>query len=488
MPGVPERQQGGHDGHGGTFELDNNGVVIRLTGLAAHGHHGVYQSERDMGQQFKVDLALQVDVAAAAQGDDYSLTVDYTQLARQVVELIAGPPCYLIETLALKIANQVLSNSRVKSVEVTVHKPQAPLGVNFDDVAVTWRRRQPTNPAAVEPAPAAHYQETSALDQNPPAVALFRGINPWADPPEESGSWPRALLPTPSVQAPGRHRPAGPAPGPDVWHSKPAPPAETGHHRLETSGQLNGQPPGIEGKVFVPAHRAAEPARRRPRRAPDNVLDQRPGEQVEAMVALGANVGDSLATLRNAVQDLDSEPGVWVMAAAPLARTHAVGAVGQADYFNGVVRLRTNLSARQLLRVLMGVEQAHGRQRTVRWGPRTLDLDLVTYGSLVASDTEVTVPHPRAHQRAFVLLPWAQMAPLAKLPGPNGGPVAQLAEAAPDRPGVRWLAPDWLGFALRPEPEPTTKPVPVLKVVPALPPTPPSGVPLAAVTDLAQAI
>jgi len=491
MPGASERRTNGHDNRWGTLEPPASDAVIKLTGLAAHGHHGVYQSERDMGQPFKVDLELLVDLAAAAQTDDFSLTVDYAQLARQVIELITGPPCYLIEALALKIANQVLGNSRVRAVEVTVHKPQAPLGVNFEDVAVTLRRLQPIAPGGIEPATDSAVQVAPTSDQRPPAVAVFPGINPWADPPERLGAWPRSLLPAPPDQVPTRHLPAGPALANDGWHYQPAPPAEAGrsHHLAEPAIGTDTVPsPRAPENPFVPAHRATAPARRRPRRAPDSVLDGRPGVLVEAIVAMGANVGDSLATLRNAVQDLDSEPGVWVVAAAPLARTQAVGAVGQADYFNAVLRVRTSLSARQLLRVLMGVEQAHGRQRTVRWGPRTLDLDLVTYGALVASDTEVTVPHPRAHQRAFVLLPWSQMTPLAMLPGPDGGLVAQLADAAPDRPGVRWLAPDWLGFELQPEPEVATDPVPRLKVVPALPPTPPSGVPVAEVTNLAQAI
>jgi dihydroneopterin aldolase/2-amino-4-hydroxy-6-hydroxymethyldihydropteridine diphosphokinase len=102
------------------------------------------------------------------------------------------------------------------------------------------------------------------------------------------------------------------------------------------------------------------------------------------------------------------------------------------------------------------VEAAHGRVREERWGERTLDVDILTYGSVSSADPELSLPHPRANERAFVLVPWAHMDPDAFLPGLGGGPVAALADTAPDRGGVRWLALDWYerGSSPRSEPAP----------------------------------
>jgi dihydroneopterin aldolase/2-amino-4-hydroxy-6-hydroxymethyldihydropteridine diphosphokinase len=174
-----------------------------------------------------------------------------------------------------------------------------------------------------------------------------------------------------------------------------------------------------------------------------NDMDQRPVGPVDVIVGLGANIGDALGSLRSAVAALADTPRVEVAGVSPLARTAPVGGIDQPDFFNAVVHLRTTLSARELFYVLRGIEQAHGRVRDQAWGPRSLDLDLIAYDGLLDSDDELTVPHPRAHERAFVLLPWAAMSPAAFLPGLGGGPVAQLADMAPDRAGVRWLAPGW---------------------------------------------
>lgn len=121
-----------------------------------------------------------------------------------------------------------------------------------------------------------------------------------------------------------------------------------------------------------------------------------------------------------------------------------MGGPGQPDFLNAVVIARTTLSPRDLLRATAEVERVHGRERTVHWGPRTLDVDIIVYGQVSAGTDDLELPHPRAHERAFVLQPWAQVRPDAVLPGLGGGPVAQLAATAPDRDGVRWLALDWL--------------------------------------------
>jgi dihydroneopterin aldolase len=110
---------------------------IVLGGLRARGHHGVYAEERAAGQTFLVDLVLHVDTRAAATSDDVADTVHYGDLAAAVVAVVEGEPVNLLETLAARIAEVCLSRSLVEMVEVTVHKPEAPVGVPFSDVAVT---------------------------------------------------------------------------------------------------------------------------------------------------------------------------------------------------------------------------------------------------------------------------------------------------------------------------------------------------------------
>ena len=136
--------------------------------------------------------------------------------------------------------------------------------------------------------------------------------------------------------------------------------------------------------------------------------------------------------------------GIEVTAVAPLARTAAVvdpGADPQPDFLNTVVLITTTLSPYEVLEVCQGLEAAAGRVRTEPNGPRTLDADIVTYEGVVSDDPALTLPHPRAAQRAFVLVPWAEADPFAELADQS---VSSLAEAAPDRDGVRWLALDWI--------------------------------------------
>ena len=113
---------------------------IALRGLRVRGYHGVLPEERRNGQMFGIDVELEVDVGAAAEADDLALTVDYGTLARQVEQIVAGDPVDLLETLAVRIAAACLAHRGVTAVDVTVHKPMAPIGIPFDDVAVTVRR------------------------------------------------------------------------------------------------------------------------------------------------------------------------------------------------------------------------------------------------------------------------------------------------------------------------------------------------------------
>ncbi|UWF77757.1 dihydroneopterin aldolase [Microbacterium neungamense] len=113
---------------------------ITLTGLTVRGHHGVYEHERRDGQEFRIDLTLRLSLRAAAASDDVADTVHYGELAERVAAVVAGEPVNLIETLAERIADVVLQDSRVEGVTVTVHKPHAPIPLTFSDVSVTIHR------------------------------------------------------------------------------------------------------------------------------------------------------------------------------------------------------------------------------------------------------------------------------------------------------------------------------------------------------------
>lgn len=113
---------------------------ITLTGVRAFGYHGVYADEKRDGQEFVVDAALAISLRRAAETDDVADTVHYGELAERIVALVEGEPVDLLETLAQRIADDVLTDERVASVRITVHKPQAPIPVPFGDVAVTVRR------------------------------------------------------------------------------------------------------------------------------------------------------------------------------------------------------------------------------------------------------------------------------------------------------------------------------------------------------------
>lgn len=117
--------------------------TVALRGLKVFGRHGVFAHEREDGQIFVVDLALRLDTAPAAAGDDLSRTVHYGVVAEEVAAVVSGEPVDLIETLAQRIADTCLGHEAVQEVEVTVHKPDAPISVPFDDVTVTITRRRP---------------------------------------------------------------------------------------------------------------------------------------------------------------------------------------------------------------------------------------------------------------------------------------------------------------------------------------------------------
>lgn len=280
------------------------GDLIRLSGVRARGFHGVFEHERRDGQDFVVDVVLSVDLTRAGASDDLRDTVHYGEVAADIVAIVEGEPYDLIERLAEQIATVVLARPLVEAVEVTVHKPQAPVGVPFGDVEVVLRR----------------------------------------------------------------------------------------------------------------------------------------AKDVPVVIALGANLDQDDQTpedsVRQAVGRLRRTRGLRGVRVSRLYATAPVGGelvAGQPDYVNAVALARTSLTPSRLLERLHRIEADHGRTREVRWGARTLDLDLVQYGDPAdGSDVRSTVPelllpHPRAHERAFVLVPWAEVDPAAVLrAGEEPVPVADL--------------------------------------------------------------
>ncbi|MET9748783.1 MULTISPECIES: 2-amino-4-hydroxy-6-hydroxymethyldihydropteridine diphosphokinase [Streptomyces] len=154
-----------------------------------------------------------------------------------------------------------------------------------------------------------------------------------------------------------------------------------------------------------------------------------------AVIALGANLGNRLETLQGAIDALEDTPGVRVKGVSPVYETEPWGVDpgSQPSYFNAVVIVKTTLPPSSLLERAHAVEEAFHRVRDERWGPRTLDVDIVAYAEVVSEDPQLTLPHPRAHERAFVLAPWLDVDPEAALPGQ--GRVADLL-AAVTRDGV----------------------------------------------------
>lgn len=293
------------------------GQVIRLAGVRARGHHGVYAHERREGQEFVVDLVAHLPVGAGS-GDDIGATLHYGQAAEALVAAVEAEPVDLLETLAERLLDAVQAlpgGERCPRLEVTVHKPQAPITVPFADVCVTAVRER--------------------------------------------------------------------------W--------------------------------------------------------------LPAVVALGANLGDAAGTLAAALSALAALDEVELTGLSPLVQTDPVGGVEQPVYLNAVALVRTSRPAVDLLAALHGIEAAHGRTREVRWGARTLDLDLVQYGDPREGTEErsdgqdtaagLVLPHPRAGERAFVLAPWALVDPAAMLGEESVAALAaRAADAAGVRPGPAWPA------------------------------------------------
>lgn len=429
---------------------------IRIVEIAAIGNHGALPGERDRPQAFTTDLVLHIDSRPAAQADDLALTVNYAEVAAEVEAILGGTPVALLETLAERIAQAVLTYPGVLAVDVQVHKPEAPMATDVADVAIAIRR---TTADVLQQADA-EWVAPVAVDSS-----ADQAVAPQVASPSEATVGDELAADQPDVVGVMSER-AAPMPADDQLSSvaselAPHQPAAVGAEAAEPATDEAIEPPSAES-AEQPTVAAAAPLPTEPEDVADvsaaRVLEVMPSEPVEAVLALGANQGAAKETLRTVVAELDQIPGTRVKMVSPLVRTRPVGGpTGQPDYLNAVVVVETTLSPRGLLAATSALESAYGRVRTgVRGEPRPLDIDLITVNDLVATSPGLTLPHPRAAQRAFVLVPWAHMSPGAVLPGLGGGPVAALAETAPDRPGIRWLALDWLA-----DPKPKATPAAV---------------------------
>jgi 2-amino-4-hydroxy-6-hydroxymethyldihydropteridine diphosphokinase len=158
-----------------------------------------------------------------------------------------------------------------------------------------------------------------------------------------------------------------------------------------------------------------------------------------AVLALGANLGDRQKTIETAIEQLAAQKKIRVLERSPLVESVALTEAGldesMPSYINAVVKIATQLRPRKLLSEITRIENLHGRIRLTKWGSRTLDIDIITYEDVFKSTKHLTIPHPRAHQRSFVLVPWMIMDQDAVLPG--HGKVAELASSMTNQVSVQ---------------------------------------------------
>lgn len=281
---------------------------IHLRGLRAYGHHGVFDFEKTDGQEFSVDVRLSGDFSLAANTDRLEDTVDYGAVADLAASIVSTERYDLIEALAARIADAIAGTITIPCrVEVTVHKPSAPIAHDFTDVTVR-------------------------------AEAVSSGM---------------------------------------------------ACEDAQGSGTSSDQP-------------------------------------ITAVLSLGANQDNPRGQLEDALRAIDRLPRVSVVQTSGFYSTAPVGGVEQDDFVNCAAVVEADCSPRELLASLQGIEVAQGRVREVRWGPRTLDIDIVRLAAadkdidspeaqILSDDPVLTLPHPRAHERAFVLVPWTEMRPEAKI-------------------------------------------------------------------------
>jgi 2-amino-4-hydroxy-6-hydroxymethyldihydropteridine diphosphokinase len=155
-----------------------------------------------------------------------------------------------------------------------------------------------------------------------------------------------------------------------------------------------------------------------------------------AFLCIGSNIENRASALRTAVERLNDVPSSRVAAASSIYETEPWGKADQAAFLNQAVEMETALEPERLLEFCKAIERGLGRRRTVKWGPRTIDIDILLYDGRILEGTALRIPHPRLRERRFALAPLAEIAPDAPVPG-TGHTVAELLEACEDRGGVR---------------------------------------------------
>ena len=154
-------------------------------------------------------------------------------------------------------------------------------------------------------------------------------------------------------------------------------------------------------------------------------------KQVIVYIGFGSNVGDRQENVLNALLYLKKSPFISIQKVSSLYETEAVGYTEQSDFLNGVVEISTGTSPAQLLSFVQDIEKRLGRRRAVRWGPRTIDLDILLYGEKIVESDELVIPHKEMQNRSFVLVPLAEIAPAVVIPG-TGKTVSQLLKDTTD--------------------------------------------------------
>ena len=380
--------------------------VIALRGITAEAVHGVLEKEWDAPQTFTVDLLLWVDTYRAALSDDIADTVSYAEIAEKAHAILAGPSVRLIETLGHKIADAALEDSRVRGVEVIVHKPEAPIDVPFTDVSVTIRKG----------------------DIPLPFVAASNVVLPSA--PDADGDLP----PAPSAPS---------APSDAVASQEEESQAPDSDKPVQLQSPAAPQQPATASELVADTAQEENEALQREEPTEDE-LDA-PSVPRAVVLALGGNLGNVPVTLKRAIDEMSGWDGLEITQVSPLVRTRAVlrpGQKPQPDYWNAVAMGTLSMAPLQLLDRIHELEARLGRVRHEVWGSRTIDIDIIQVDGVSSDDPRLTLPHPRAHQRAFVLSPWLMAQPKAELSG--FGAASELIAQAPDRGGILDAVGDWL--------------------------------------------